>query len=255
MMGTVIFRSAFTRCAHIEYTEVLEMGNRRIMIGVTYLLVVLTFAVAAYGTSMATTTVAQMIPLARDHTIVIDAGHGGVDGGATSCTGVLESQFNLEISLKLEDLFHLLGYKTKMIRRTDISVYTSGETIAAKKVSDLRQRVKLVMETENPILISIHQNTFPDSKYAGAQVFYAPGNEPLARELQESLVRNLNPGSNRNCKEADGVYLMQHVSCPAVLVECGFLSNPAEESKLRDAAYQQKLCSVIGCTTAEFLTK
>lgn len=221
---------------------------------VIYLLIVTLFVAVAYGTNLATTTVAQMIPLERDHTIVIDAGHGGIDGGATSCTGVLESQINLEICLKLEDLFHLLGYQTKMIRRTDISVYTSGETIAAKKVSDLRQRVKLVKETEHPVLISIHQNMFSDSKYSGAQVFYASNSEDLAQELQNSLVKNLNPGSNRACKRADGVYLMQHIDCVGILVECGFLSNPEEEAKLRNKKYQQKLCCVIGCTTAEFLT-
>ena len=232
------------------------MGKgKNIYIVAGYLLIVTAFVACAYGTSIATSTVAQMIPMERDYTIVIDAGHGGVDGGATSCTGVLESQFNLEIALKLEDLMHLLGYKTKMIRRTDISVYTSGETIAAKKVSDLRQRVKLVMETDNPVLISIHQNTFSDSRYSGAQVFYGEKGEEFARVLQQSLVAYTDNGNNRAAKTADGIYLMQHINCIGVLVECGFLSNQQEEAKLRDAAYQKMLCGIIGCTTAEFLTK
>lgn len=232
------------------------MGNgRRIITVVAYMLIVTAFVAIAYGTSLATTTVAQMIPLEREHTIVIDAGHGGVDGGATSYTGILESQFNLEICLRLEDLFHLMGYKTRMIRRTDVSVYTSGETIAAKKVSDLRQRVKMVMETEDPVLISIHQNTFPDGRYSGAQVFYAPEGEELGKLLQKSLVDNLNPGSNRTSKKAEGIYLMQHIDCIGVLIECGFLSNAEEEAKLRSSAYQKNLCCVIASTTAEFLTK
>ena len=232
------------------------MANRsRIMVVLVYLLVIAAFLVVSYGANLATTTVAQLIPLERNHTIVIDAGHGGVDGGATSCTGILESKFNLDISLKINDLFHLLGLKTKMIRTSDISVYTSGDSIAAKKVSDLRQRVKIVMETPNPLLISIHQNTFPDSKYSGAQVFYGAKGESLAKELQQTLVQTINPGSNRTSKPADGVYLMQHIQCTGVLVECGFLSNPEEESKLRDESYQKKLCVVIGCTVAEFLTK
>ena len=232
------------------------MGNgKKSMVVMVYLLVVTAFLAISYGASLATTTVAQLIPLEREHTVVIDAGHGGVDGGATSCTGILESRYNLNISLKLEDLFHFLGYKTKMIRRTDISVYTSGETIAAKKVSDLRQRVRLVMETDEPVLISIHQNTFPDGRYSGAQVFYSPKGEELARSLQQSLVNSLNPGSNRTSKPAEGIYLMQHIDCCGVLVECGFLSNPEEEAKLRDDTYQKKLCAVIGCATAEFLTK
>ena len=234
------------------------MGNsKKSMVVIVYLIVVTAFLAISYGASLATTTVAQLIPLEREHTVVIDAGHGGVDGGATSCTGILESRFNLEISLKLEDLFHLLGYKTKMIRRTDISVYTSGETIAAKKVSDLRQRVRLVMETDEPVLISIHQNTFSDSRYSGAQVFYGPEGESqaLAGALQTAFCGSINSGSNRKCKKADGVYLMQHIDCTGVLVECGFLSNSEEEAKLRDADYQRSICCVVASTLSQFLTK
>ena len=220
-----------------------------------YLLIISAFMAVAYGTSIATTTVAQLIPLEREYTIVIDAGHGGEDGGATSCTGILESKINLDISLKLEDLLHLLGYQTKMIRRTDTAVHTSGETIAARKVSDLRNRVRLVNETQNPVLISIHQNTFPDRKYRGAQVFYSSKGKELASFIQQSLVATSNIGNKRETKPADGVYLMQHIDCMAVLVECGFLSNPEEEALLREDAYQQKLSCVIATATAGFLTK
>lgn len=224
---------------------------------VAYILIISCFLAVTYGASLATTTVAQLIPVERQATIIIDAGHGGVDGGATSCTGILESKFNLDICLKLEDLFHLLGYQTVMIRRTDVSVYTSGETIAAKKVSDLRQRVKIVNEAENPVVVSIHQNTFSDSRYSGAQVFYAPNGEgmELAKALQRNFADTINPGSNRASKKAEGVYLMQHIDCTAVLVECGFLSNPEEEAKLRSDSYQQKICCVIAATVGQFLTK
>ncbi len=232
------------------------MGNeKRIMTVAVYLIILSVFVAAAYCTSLATTAVAQLIPLERVNTIVIDAGHGGVDGGATSCTGILESRFNLDISLKLEDLFHLLGFQTKMIRRTDVSVYTSGDSIAAKKVSDLRNRVKVVMETDNPVLISIHQNTFPDGRYSGAQVFYPKEGKDLAQFLQQALVANIDNNNNRTAKPAVGVYLMNHIDCVGVLIECGFLSNPEEEAMLRDAEYQQKLCCVIASATAEFLTK
>lgn len=188
-------------------------------------------------------------------TIIIDAGHGGIDGGATSCTGVLESQLNLEIALRLDDLMRLLGHRTLMIRTTDKSVYTSGATIAAQKVSDLKERVRMVNETENAVLISIHQNIFSDSKYAGAQVFYANDEDSrkIAGQLQENLIRILNTGSNRTCKKADGVYLMEHIQNPGILVECGFLSNVAEEASLRSADYQQKLCSVIAATVSSHL--
>ena len=234
------------------------MGNRKkgAVIG-TYILVFHCFITMTYGASIATTTVAQLIPLERDHTIVIDAGHGGEDGGATSVSGKTESQYNLEISLKLADLFHLLGYQTKMIRRTDISVYTAGETIAAKKVSDLRQRVRMVNETENAVLLSIHQNTFSDGKYSGAQVFYGPKGESreLAELLQTEFRRTVNPDSQRQIKKADGVYLMQHIDGTGVLVECGFLSNPEEDSLLKTPEYQQKICCILATVTGRFLTK
>ena len=188
---------------------------------------------------------------------VVDAGHGGVDGGATSCTGKLESAFNLEIALRLNDLMHLLGIHTEMIRTTDISVYTQGETIAAQKVSDLKERVRMVNESENALLLSIHQNTFPDSRYGGAQVFYGPEGESaqLAEALQNAFRSTVNPGSNRRSKKADGVYLMEHIDTTGVLIECGFLSNVEEEAKLRSADYQKKLCCVIASTVSNHLDR
>lgn len=189
--------------------------------------------------------------------IVIDPGHGGLDGGATSCTGRLESSYNLEISLRLRDLFHLLGYPTRMIRTTDTSVYTKGDTIASRKMSDLKERVRIVNEQENQILISIHQNQFQDARYSGAQVFYAGDEEShqLAKLLQERFLQTLNPGSHRQEKKAQGIYLMEHIQNPGILVECGFLSNPGEEARLASREYQKKLCCVIAAVAAEFLEK
>ena len=203
----------------------------------------------------AVTAMAQNDPIARSQVFVIDAGHGGMDGGATSCTGIQESQINLEIALRLDDLMHFLGYDTVMIRTTDCSVYTEGNTISAQKVSDLKQRVKIVNETKNAVLVSIHQNIFSDGRYSGAQVFYAPDDtsRELASCLQTAFVATLNPGSNRKCKKADGVYLMEHIDKPGILVECGFLSNPEEEANLRSASYQKKLCAVIAATLSTHL--
>ena len=216
-------------------------------------ILVLTLMTAQWG-SKAVTVLAENRPIRRSRTIIIDAGHGGVDGGATSCTGVLESRFNLEISLRLNDLLQFLGYRTEMIRTEDISVYTAGHTIAQKKISDLKERVRRINETENALLLSIHQNHFPDSRYAGAQVFYADteGSEALARQLQEAFRRSLNPDSNRQEKKCSGIYLMEHIRCPGILIECGFLSNPEEESKLRSPEYQQKLCAVIATVAGTF---
>ncbi len=185
--------------------------------------------------------------------VVIDAGHGGEDGGAISVTGVRESTLNLEISQRLNDLLHFLGIQTKMIRTEDISVYTEGETIAQKKVSDIHNRVAMVEKTPNALLVSIHQNQFSESQYRGAQVFYASGSQELAELLQRELAAQVDPKNHRECKQAKGIYLLEHISCPAVLIECGFLSNPAEEALLRDEAYQKKLASVIACTLASHL--
>ena len=203
--------------------------------------------------SSAVTVMAQRRPAERDHTIVIDAGHGGEDGGAVSCSGVMEKQINLEIALELNDLFHLLGHRTRMIRSDDRSVCTAGDTIARRKVSDLKERVRMVAETENAILVSIHQNLFPDARYSGAQVFYSPEGQTLAEELQTSFRQTINPASNREIKQAKGVYLMEQIHCPGVLVECGFLSNPEEESQLRSKDYQQKICIIIASTVANHL--
>ena len=217
-----------------------------------YTIVACILILGAIGGSKAVTSFKESVPIRQKITVIIDAGHGGEDGGATSCTGVLESNINLEIALRLNDLMHLLGIRTKMIRTTDISVYTSGGSLSAKKVSDLRQRVKMVNEEGSALLISLHQNYFSDERYSGAQVFYAPtpGSEGYASSLQSAFVQTLNKGSNRQCKKADGIYLMQHINTPGVLIECGFISNHAEEANLRDPDYQKKLCCVIAAITS-----
>ena len=228
-------------------------GKRFSLLCFTFMTVfVMLFAI--FGGDKAITVISEGLPIQRDHCIIIDAGHGGVDGGATSCTGKLESAFNLEIALRLEDLFHFLGWETKMIRRTDISVYTKGETIAQKKVSDLKERVRICNETENAVLLSIHQNNFSDGRYSGAQVFYAANEDSkaLAQQLQ-NLFQILNPGSRRQIKKAESVYLMEHIGCTGILIECGFLSNPSEEAKLRDPEYQKRLCTVIASGVTNFL--
>lgn len=245
------------RLFRIEYIEVLSMSKRircRFLIP-AYILVLITLLLTALAGSRAVSVMAERKPIESRRCVIIDAGHGGVDGGTTSCTGVLESALNLEIALRLNDLMHLLGIDTQMIRTTDESVYTEGGTIAAKKVSDLKQRVKIANSTDNSVLISIHQNYFSDQRYSGAQVFYAPtpGSMELAKMMQTSLIKTVNPESKRQIKKADGIYLMQKIDCTGVLVECGFLSNPIEEANLRREDYQKKLCSVISATTSCYL--
>lgn len=220
-----------------------------------YLLTILGILAAAHLGSRTATVLAQSGHVARPHCLIVDPGHGGEDGGALSLTGRRESDYNLEIALRLDDLLHLLGYETKMTRKTDTAIYTTGQTIAQKKVSDLKERVRIVEETPGAMLLSIHQNTFSDGRYSGAQVFYAGthNSQALAETMQAALVKSLNPGSNRKAKKSDGVYLMERITRPGVLIECGFLSNREEEARLGSATYQKRLCCVIGATVAEHI--
>lgn len=199
---------------------------------------------------------AENTPFEREHCIIIDPGHGGEDGGAVSVTNLPESGYNLDIAMRLQSLIQLLGYETAMVRTEDISIYTKGETLAQKKLSDLKERVRIVRETDGAILLSIHQNHFPDPALQGAQVFYADteGSEALAKQIQSLLVSTVNQGSKRQIKKSSGVYLMEHIDCPGVLIECGFLSNPQEEAKLRDPAYQKQLSAVIAAGVTQFLS-
>ena len=220
-----------------------------------YIAVLTGFVLVAVLLSRIVLRVNQISPASGRMTVIIDPGHGLPDGGATSCTGVLESELNLEISLRLNDLLHLFGINTVLIRTDQNSVFTEGDTIASKKISDIRNRVARINNTENAILLSVHQNHFYDSKYSGAQVFYANNNdsELLAKKMQSDFVKYLNPGSKRKAKKSSGVYLMEHINCTGILIECGFLSNIQEESLLRSADYQKKLCAVIAISCNEYL--
>ncbi len=220
-----------------------------------YAFVLLSFAAMAIFTSKTVETISMTQIEHGCTTVVLDAGHGGEDGGATSCTGTLESQINLEITHRLNDLLHLLGYKTRMIRTTDDSVSTTGDTIGARKLSDLKNRVQIVNKEKQAVLISIHQNTFSDGRYDGAQVFYAPtkGSHDLADSLQHLLIQTLNPNSKRAIKPADGIYFMQNIRCAGILVECGFLSNQREAKLLENAKYQKRLVCVISSSLNNYL--
>lgn len=177
-------------------------------------------------------------------TLILDAGHGGEDGGAVTAGGDRESEINLSIVLKTEYLMAFLGVETKLTRDQDVSLSTEGNTVHERKVSDLKNRVTMISETQNAILISVHQNYFTDSRYSGAQVFYGQGD--LCRQwgeyTQEVLRRVLDETNDRAAKLLSGdLYLFSHISCPVILVECGFLSNGEEASLLMTDQYQRKV--------------
>ena len=185
----------------------------------------------------------------QDCAVVIDAGHGGEDGGAISLSGRVESGLNLSIALKLDQLMGLYGVRTTMLRTEDVSLHSpDAETLRQKKASDLRNRVAMVEEAAGATLISIHQNSYPSSRYSGAQVFYSPtsGSRELAEQMQEVLRLMLDPSNDRQAAQvAESVYLMNHVDCRAILIECGFLTNPDEEARLASPDYQTKLAAAI----------
>lgn len=183
-------------------------------------------------------------------TVVLDIGHGGEDGGAVGVNGVEEKNINLAIGLRVRDFLQETGLPVKMIRETDTAVGdTTLATVAERKRSDIQYRARLVNETENCILVSIHQNFFEQSQYSGAQMFYSANHADsvaLAESIRSCIVTQIQPENKRENKQADSaIYLLSHVEVPAVIVECGFLSNPEEAVLLSDAEYQEKMAQAV----------
>lgn len=189
-------------------------------------------------------------------TVVLDAGHGGSDGGAVSCTGARECEINLAITQRLDDLLHLLGCQTLQLRQGDTDLASAdAASISEKKVTDLKNRVARINQQADGVLVSIHQNQFSQSQYRGAQVFYAPNTESraFAALMQQNLRAGLDPANKRECKPGSGIFLLEKIECPGILVECGFLSNPDEEALLRSKDYQKRLAAVLAGSITAFL--
>lgn len=192
--------------------------------------------------------------------VIIDAGHGGFDGGAVSDDGTVEKDINLSIALYLQEYLAIFNIKTIMIRETDCSVEDNGlNTIRQKKSSDLHNRMKIMEETDNAIFVSIHQNKFPDGKYSGTQVFYSPKtkdeSQVLAQTIQDYIVNTLQKDNKRQIKECGtSVFLMYNAVKPAVLVECGFLSNYEETQRLKSSEYQKKIAFCIAMGIQNYLS-
>lgn len=183
-------------------------------------------------------------------TVIVDAGHGGEDGGAVAVNGALEKDINLAIALELEKNLTLNNFDVIMIRSSDVSVGDQSlPTISERKRSDTKSRLRTVEESGDCILISIHQNHFSESKYSGAQVFFS-GNRTesadLAEAIRANIVESLQPDNKRENKQADSnIYLLKNCHVPAVLVECGFLSNAQEADKLCTESYQRDMAAAI----------
>jgi len=183
-------------------------------------------------------------------TIIIDPGHGGIDGGAVGVDEIIEKDINLALGLILRDIFAINGFAVVMTRETDISTHDEGITgTRRQKVSDMHNRLELSQEHPNSVFLSIHQNKFADSDSRGAQVFYSPNNsesEHLAQILQQIIAENIQPDNKRQHKKAgDNLFLMTEIKTPAVLIECGFLSNPEESRLLTEYEYQARMAFAI----------
>lgn len=177
--------------------------------------------------------------------IIIDAGHGGEDGGAVANDGTVEKDLNLDIALKLNDIMSVMGYKTHLIRTTDTAIHSSGDTIRQRKISDIKNRFAIMNKYDDCIYVSIHQNKFNDTGVHGAQTFYSPNNNEsrvLADFIQKSISSQLQKENRRVIKKSGtDIYLLYNATKPTVMVECGFVSNDNELKKLKDNDYQNKM--------------
>ncbi len=185
----------------------------------------------------------------KSHTLILDAGHGGEDGGAVSVSGVPESGINLSIVLKMDQIAGLYGVQTLLIRTSDTSIADStAQTLREKKRSDLYNRVAIVNQTQGAVLISVHQNKHSRKSVHGAQVFFHDDAESQtwAQETQTLIRTTLDKENERQAALiSKQVYLMNHINCQAILVECGFLSNAEEELLLLSDGYQSKLAAIL----------
>ncbi len=188
-------------------------------------------------------------------TVIIDAGHGGFDGGAVAEDGTPEKDINLQIAKNLRDFLELFNFHVVMTRTEDISTETS-ENPNNKKVSDLRNRLALMSKYDDAIFVSVHLNKFTSTSVSGAQTFYsqnADGSEKLAQSIHGKIISMLQPENIREIKKGTkSIFLLRNATCPAVIVECGFLSNKSELEKLKDEKYQRMMAFCIFCGIIDY---
>ncbi|MBO5559333.1 N-acetylmuramoyl-L-alanine amidase [Ruminococcus sp.] len=190
--------------------------------------------------------------------IVLDAGHGGIDGGCVSVNGVAEKGINLSIVQTLRDCFDILGFDVVCTREDDRSIHDSGvEGIGKQKLSDMKNRLDIINRYDDALVLSVHQNQFVDERYSGAQMFYAKDNDDsrrLAECMKKQFVALLQPNNERETKPVGKeIYLIHNAKSPSVLVECGFLSNHDEAKLLESADYQKKVAFTILTGAQEYL--
>lgn len=236
----------------------MKLRNSRLIIIFSILFLIILSAML-YFTFMANSSAdGVMTKPVLKQTVIIDAGHGGDDGGAIGIDGTVEKDINLDIALKLEKLLKFYGFDVIMTRTEDIMTCDDGlDSLRKRKVSDIHNRFDVLEKNPDAVFISIHQNKFEDNSQHGTQVFYSGNNDEsklLAESIQNSIVSVLQPDNSRVVKKSgSGIYLLYHAKLPAVLVECGFISNPAEVKRLNDENYRMKIAILIADGLIKYL--
>lgn len=232
---------------------------KRLIISLPYFIIILV-ALGLIITDYQNNNRIDMVTSSNLPLVIIDAGHGGFDGGAVASDGTNEKDINLAISLKLSEKLKRAGVEYQMTRADDISTSTTDKkTIRDRKVSDIHNRLKLIEASGDCIFVSVHQNFFKDASCHGAQIFYSPNNEKsksLGEKIRSEIINNTQPENYRELKECGkNVYLMYHSKVPSVLVECGFLSNENELNLLKSEEYQEKIASAIFAGIINYLNE
>ncbi len=236
----------------------MKIGKKSIIAIITAFLIIL--SAMLYLTFMANFSAAEASSMSiTQKTVIVDAGHGGDDGGAIGIDGTVEKDINLDIALKLEKILKFYGFNVIMTRTQDVMTCDDGlDSLRKRKISDIHNRFELMRKNPDAIFISVHQNKFEDSSQHGTQVFYSGNDErskELAEAIQTSVTLTLQRKNDRVVKKSgSGIYLLYHAKIPAVLVECGFISNSDEVKKLKDESYRMKLAILIADGLLKYLS-
>ena len=224
------------------------MKHKKYIYSIAILLLLAVFMALMLNSASKIKLLTSTKPITQMPKILIDPGHGGQDGGAV-CNGVLEKDINLSISGDTYDMIRLLGFETEMTRKDDNFVSDRGKNVKDRKLNDMKARLEMYNSDENNVIISIHQNKFSDSKAKGSQIFYSPNTDNsklLAQSVKCSINSLLHTGNDRECKASGkDIYLLKNTKQPAVIVECGFISNFEECQKLKNEDYQKQMSFAI----------
>ncbi|MCM1173386.1 MAG: N-acetylmuramoyl-L-alanine amidase CwlD [Clostridium sp.] len=236
----MIFHNIFLKGKEKFYKLKTIFGKRtiRLLLGIIFMFLLVIINVCIYFS--------QALKLPEQITVVVDAGHGGNDPGKVGVGGTLEKDINLSVALKLKTELEKRGIKVILTRESDTSLAIEGAT--NKKTSDMNKRMEITNSARANLLVSVHQNSFTDPKVKGAQVFYyknSKESEDIAVTVQAELVSSLDKDNKRKAKANNDYYVLRKSTCPAIIVECGFLSNSEEEAKLISEEYQQDVAEAI----------